>query len=408
MITKPKALHFILYATIISMLTISCSSDESPVEDNDNSKEVPEEKIGLQILGVPNSSDAGRKIFPSNNGYISFENKNVHYTNFSEGTSNLLIRTLDEKLKSIDSVEIKTDSYDLIEDVVKLDDTKYLVTGSFSLGSPLSNIYPVLKIINTQGEIVNSLVIGSPQTTALTNFGDISGIYHKDNVIYVTVKLEGAQSSVIALNSNLELLWSKLYDNARSSKIYADSEHVYFVNKINNPEDDLYNIMQLNKLNKDTGETILQKTFKNAEGGSNLGFTVFKMIENNGKFYLAGYGHNTENKQQGLILKINKDNFSEEARTFYSNLENINDIEITKNGYVISGTTNEIFINISKIGENGSVVWEYEYNQAFNDIVNDIMLVSDYNVLFTGSVDQGNAPDRDVVIGILDAEGKLN
>ena len=398
-----KHIIYCFFLLIIITLVFSCSNDDNP--NNPNNPEV--ETIGLKFYGKEASSDRGIRIFKTEEGYISFEIQN-DFSPTAEGYSDIIIRKLDEKLELTSTNAISNSSFDQIIDVAKIDDNRFAVVGS--TGTVTTSKFPVIRIFNTNGEVLQSLIIGSPQTNANTNNGVLVSVFYKDNILYTTVGIKGFKTSIIALDLDLNLLWSKLYTTSSIfSNLIVDNTHVYMVYSTRH---DLNNkTVILRKLDKANGDEVYQKEYNNVEGDFSFDFFILKIIQDQNYLFLAGLGgrkkgSSNSNISQGIILKINKSDGIEMPRMVFPETFSIRDIEFYENGFITSSETRGSFIRISKLNNEGAIVWKYEYNQRQNDYVNDLGINSDNSVFFTGSVDQGNN-DRDVIYGILKSDGKL-
>jgi len=408
----------ILSFSFLGFLLMSCSSDSNEmIKETLPEIEIETPKIGLKSYGKATSVDNGIRIFETSNGFISFDNINITYSHRpAVGYTNWGLRKLNKELKVLEEKVLETTTYDWLQDIERINESTFLLGGSTatSKGMEFQKGFPLLKKVTSDGEIVNSLIIGSVHTGGASNKGEIVDIEYKDGNIYVVVNMYNDSSYLVVLDMSFNLLWKKIITESVRVSVSVDATNVYLTHSSGSFEERSVTFM---KLKKEDGSVIYEKIYENTKGELiDRQFYINKTIIKGQDVFLIGSlgrekgGVSTMNGPQGVILKINKTTGEVELRLNFPDLSGISDVEKLVDGYIVIGYNINSEFKLQKINNLGTEVWAFENDDmyTYNIHLYDIGIV-DESIYFTGSIGKLKADlDRDVLYGMVNVnDGKL-
>lgn len=413
-----------LTVLLVSLILVSCTeADLSNIPDSIGEKPIEEEPIeeqpvdetsaiGLQFYGTPKNRDYGIGIFKTSYGYLSIEGivKN-DYVVYESLSSNMIVRKLDENLMLIEENIVEIDTDEVLREVKRIDEETYVIAGKRYQNGERLNHVPVIRIIKDTGEVFNTIIIVPTEGTSDLD-GYVSDVSISNGNIYAAVDYNGALTSIVAFDLNLNEQRQISFNRTRYGKIYKSGERFYYFYTTPG-EEGISNILNATSLDFATGDILWSNSYENIKGPFETEFRTSKIIGSDSNLYFIGQGgretsYGTSNISQGTVLVLDVENGEEKDRLLFDSFWRLNDAEIIEQDLVIGGWTNESRLKIVRTNVSGDIAWEYEYGPFQNENVKDF-LVSDNKVVFIGNVQTTNVnDDTEVVYGILNvSQGKL-
>lgn len=395
-----KTFLLVILTFVLSLVACSKSDNNTPIVP-----EIDENFIGLKAYGEEiNSYDESMNLFETSNGYISFENINKYDLNIAntyEGIANVVIRKLNDKFESTNEFTLETNTYDILSSVSKIDESTYIIAGRFSVEKEIFS-RPFVKIVNVNGEVLESLVLGGSETVPY-NTDRPTKLFYKNGVIYVADRIMDNFLSLVALDVNLNELWRRDFPVAGSGAIYVD-DTIYFgmidyPNGNNQPP-----TISLQILDVTDGSTIDSFDLDNSVSRR---VSIDKIKEYNGNLYLIGGTDSSSPNFGGYILKLNKADGQKLDELFVPKMYSLYDIAISESDILIVGNSksNE---QVIKIDNEGDVLWTYQVpNNPLGGKLYKLIDNQD-GIIFSGGLNlQASDRSTDSTFGLLDNSGKL-
>ena len=384
----------------------SCSKNDDSSSDTKTQEEIEETaapEIDLKFFGKGlNSSEESVEIFKTANGYISFENQNrpdIKIFQTYEGDGDIVMRKLDNKLEQIEEYVFDTETIDELYDVSKIDENTFVLIGRINTEEPFfdSSSVPFIRIVNTNGEVIKSTLIGTFETNTDDYLAQIS---YENGVIYIAAALTFSKTLITALDLELNELWrNTIITRWSNGKIIVNNEELLYAYQ-NGIDNDV--TIKLKRFNLLTGELISTYEY-DSEKGKTFELGQIRTYENT--LYIAGrYINQNWTGYAGYLLRVNMNDWTEIDKIYDANMYQFNDIIIAQDNILIGGNPKE-GNGILKVNHQGEIIWKYDLSRRAS--VERMIRNNDGTIIFTANVIDSEDSSTEVMIGILNEEGVL-